>query len=80
MDQWAGGHSGGNHCYRTEIKKRMQKKEDSLRNIWDNIKDTNPRSIGVPEDEREKGPEKIFEQIIAESQHGKEKQSPKSRK
>lgn len=47
--------------------KRMQRNEDSLRNVWDNIKDTNTRIIEVPEEEREKGPEKIFEQIIAES-------------
>lgn len=47
--------------------KRMQRNEDSLRNVWDNIKDTNSRIIEVPEEEREKGPEKIFEQIIAES-------------
>ena len=47
--------------------KRMQRNEDSLRNVWDNIKDTNTRITEVPEEEREKGPEKIFEQIIAES-------------
>lgn len=45
----------------------MQRNEDSLRNVWDNIKDTNTHIIEVPEEEREKGPEKIFEQIIAES-------------
>ena len=36
-----------------------------LRDLWDNIKCTNIRIIGVPEEEeREKGPEKIFEEII----------------
>ena len=45
-----------------------KKKEDSLRDIWDNIKHTNIRIIGVPEGEgREQGPEKIFEEIITET-------------
>ena len=45
--------------------KRMKRNEDSLRDLWDNIKHTNIHSIGVPEgEEREKGPEKIFEGII----------------
>ena len=45
--------------------KRMKRKEDSLRDLWDNIKRTNIRIIGVPEgEEREKGPEKIFEEIV----------------
>ena len=45
--------------------KRMKRNEDRLRDHWDNIKHTNIRIIGVPEGvEREKGPEKIFEQII----------------
>ena len=42
--------------------KRMKRNEDSLRDLWDNIKRNNVRIIGVPEgDKREKGPEKIFE-------------------
>ena len=41
--------------------------EDSLRDLWDNIKCTNSHVIGFPDAEnREKGPEKIFEEIIAE--------------
>ena len=48
--------------------KRMKRNEDSLRDLWDNIKCTNIRIIGVPEgEEREKGPEKIFEEIIVEN-------------
>ena len=36
--------------------------EDSLRDLWDNIKRTNIRIIGVPEEEeKKKGSEKIFE-------------------
>ena len=50
------------------IEKRMKRNEDSLRDLWDNTKPTNIRIIGVPEgEEREKGPEKIFEEIIAEN-------------
>ena len=31
--------------------KRMKGTEDSLRDLWDNIKYTNTRIIGVPEEE-----------------------------
>ena len=48
--------------------KRMKRIEDSLRDLWDNIKCTNIRIIGVPEgEEKKKGNEKIFEQIIVEN-------------
>ena len=48
--------------------KRMKRIEDSLRDLWDNIKCTNIRTIGVPEgEEREKGPQKIFEEIRVEN-------------
>ena len=48
--------------------KRMKRNEDSLRDLWDNIKLTNIRIIGVPEEqEKEKGTEKIFEEIIVEN-------------
>ena len=62
--------------------KRMKINEDSLRNLWDNIKCNNIRIISVPEGEkREKGPEKIFEEITVENfpNMGK-KTPPKSRK
>ena len=46
----------------------MKRNEDSLRDFWDNIKCTNIHIIGVPEEEeQEKGPEKIFEEIIADN-------------
>ena len=46
----------------------MKRNEDSLRDLWDNIKRNNIRIIGVPEgEEKEKGPKKIFEEIIAEN-------------
>ena len=47
--------------------KRMKQNEHPLRDFWGNIKHTNICIIGVPEgEERDKGPEKIFEEIIAE--------------
>ena len=54
----------------TEQKKenRMKRNEDSLRDLWDNIKGSNICIIGVPEgEEREEGAENIFENIIAEN-------------
>ena len=49
------------------IEKRMKRNEDSLRDLWDNIKCTNISIIGITEEEREKGPEKIFEEVIAKN-------------
>ena len=47
--------------------KRMKRTEDSLRDLCNNIKCTNIRIIGVPEGEKKKGYEKIFEEIIVEN-------------
>ena len=48
--------------------KRMKRIEDSLRDVRNNIKCTNIRSIGVPEEEeKKKWTEKIFEEIIGEN-------------
>jgi len=42
--------------------KRMKRTEDSLRDLWDNIKRTNIQIVGVPEEEeKKKGYEKNFE-------------------
>jgi len=49
------------------IEKRMEKNEDHLRDLWDSIKCTNIHIIGVPGEEREKGPETIFEETVAEN-------------
>ena len=52
------------------IEKRMWRDEDSLGDLWDNIKGTNIHTIGMPEgEEREKGPGKISEEITAEYIH-----------
>ena len=48
--------------------KRMKRNEDTLRDLWDNIKCTNIHIIGVLEgEERKKGPKKIFEEIIVKN-------------
>ena len=48
--------------------KRMIVTEDSLRDLWDHIKRTNIWIIGVSEEEeKKKGYEKIFEEIIVEN-------------
>ena len=48
--------------------KRMKRNEDSLRDLWYYIKCTNIRKIGVPkEEEKEKGSEKIFKEIIVKT-------------
>ena len=53
----------------------MKRAEDSLRGLWDNIKSTNIWIIGVPEEEeKKKGYEKNFEEIIVEIFHNMEKE------
>ena len=55
--------------------KRMKRTEDSLRDLWDNIKRTNILIIGVPEEEeKKKGYEKNFEEIIVENFPNMEKE------
>ena len=59
----------------------MKRIEDSLRDLWDNIKCTNIRIIGVSEEEeKKKGMEKIFEEIIVENFPNMGKEIVKSRK
>ena len=47
--------------------KRIKRNEDKPRNLWDNVKHPNIWIIGVPEEDKKKGHEKIFEEIIAEN-------------
>ena len=48
--------------------RRLKTNEESLRELWGNIKHTNIHIIGVPEgEEREKGTEKIFQEIIVKN-------------
>ena len=67
----------------TEQNKEKRKKriEDSLTDLWDNIKCTNIQIIGFPEEEeKKKGTEKIFEEIIVENFPNMAKEIVKSRK
>ena len=55
--------------------KRMKRTEDSLRDLWDNIKYTNIQIIGVPEGEKKKkGYGKILEESIVENFPNMEKE------
>ena len=48
--------------------KTMKRMEDTLRDLWDNIKRTNIWIIGVPEEEEKRnGTEKIYEEILVEN-------------
>ena len=49
------------------MKKRIKRNEDNLRNLWDNVKHPKIWLIGVPEEEKDKGYEKILEEIIVEN-------------
>ena len=70
--------------------KRMKRNEDSLTDLWDNIKHTNIHIICAPEGEkREKGPKKISEALTGENfphmgkeivSHVQEAQSPRQDK
>ena len=44
--------------------KRMKRTEGSLRDLWDNSKCTNIQVIGVKEEEKKKGYDKILKEII----------------
>ena len=59
----------------------MKRTEDSLRDLWDNIKPTSIRIIGVSEDgEKNKGYEKIFEETIVENFPNMEKEIVKPKR
>ena len=46
----------------------MKRTEDSLRDLWENIKCISNQIIGIPvEEETRNGYEKIFEEIIVEN-------------
>ena len=52
----------------------MKRTGDNPRDLWDNIKHTNIRIIGVPEEEKKKWYEKIFEEITVENVPNMEKE------
>uniref|UniRef100_A0A8D0T627 L1 transposable element RRM domain-containing protein n=1 Tax=Sus scrofa TaxID=9823 RepID=A0A8D0T627_PIG len=65
MNKRGGGQISGNDGCRRE--KRLKTNEESLRELWDNVKHNNIRIIGVPEGEEREGDRKIFQEIIAEN-------------
>ena len=68
MNKWPGNRMVEFTAAEQNKEKRMKRNEDSLRDLWDNIKHNNIHIIGVPEgEEREKGPEKTFEEIIVKN-------------
>ena len=58
----------------------MKRAEDSLRDLWDHIKCTNIQITGVPEEEKKKEYEKIFEEIIVENFTNMRKEIVKSKR
>ena len=54
--------------------KRMKRTEDSLRDLWDNIKCTNILIVGSPEEEKKKGYKNNFEEIKVENFPNMEKE------
>ena len=48
-------------------KKRIKKKEDSIKSPWDNFKHSNTRLIGVPGEEKEQEIGNLFEKITNEN-------------
>ena len=60
--------------HRGRNKRRVQRNEDNLRDLWDNVQCLSIQIISVPEEEyQRKGPEKIFKEIIVKK---KKKKNP----
>ena len=52
---------------RGKKKKRIKRNEDNLSDLWDNVKSPNIRIIGLPEEDKKTGHEKILEEVIVEN-------------
>ena len=50
-----------------QTENQMKKHESNIRDLWDNIKWANLCIIGIPEEEKEKGIENIFGEIMMEN-------------
>ena len=61
MNKQGGGQIHGNYGCKTEKRKKDKTNEESLRELWDNVKCTNIHIIGVPEgEERERRGQKKY--------------------
>ena len=59
----------------------MKKHKNNVRDLWDNIKQANPHIIRIPEgEEKEKGIENIFEEIMSENFTNQKETDIKNRK
>ena len=68
MDKWPGKQNGGISCCQTDYRKKNEENEDSLRYLWNSIKHLNIHIVPVSGgEEREKGPEKMIAEIVAEN-------------
>ena len=73
MNKQCGGQNNGNHPMRTAS---WNPNESNIRDLLDNIKHVNLGIIGIPEgEEREKGTENVFEEIMAENLQKKKKET-----
>ena len=52
---------------RGKKKKRIKRNEENLRELWGNVKRSNIRIIGVTEEDKKKGYEKLLKEIIAKN-------------
>ena len=52
----------------------MKRAEDRLRDLWDYTRSNNIQIIRIPEEEKKKGLEKMFEDIIVENLPNMEKE------
>ena len=52
---------------RGKKEKRIKRNKDHLRDLWGNVKSPNIRIIGIPEEDKKKGHEKILEELIVEN-------------
>ena len=48
-------------------KKKIKRNKDNFRDFWDDVKYPNIQIIDVPEEDKNKGHEKILEEIIVEN-------------
>ena len=56
-----------NNQQNLNYERKQNKNEDSLRDHWEDIKQTNICIVGSQKEEREKGTENLFEEIMAEN-------------